>query len=105
MHDNAPDDVDEMHNKMNEHAIGKKQTHIREEISPLSCRDMWDRLTASTPTVTLESTFRQGRFTVLLFPDPPRSACRFTCVSALYRGVCLRSLWDSPGPVAFEVVS
>ena len=29
-------------------------------------RDMWDRLTASTPTVTLESTFRQPirRFTV-----------------------------------------
>ena len=35
-------------------------------------RDMWDRLTTPTPTVTLESTFRQpSRFAVLLFLDPP----------------------------------
>ena len=40
----------------------------------------------------------------------PRSACRFNCVSALYRlcvssrctgCVCLRSLWDSPRIVSF----
>ena len=58
-------------------------------------RDMWDRLTASTPTVTPESTFRQPirRFTV---SRPPRSACRFTCVSALYR-LCVSSF-----PVGFS---
>ena len=58
-------------------------------------RDMWDRLTAPTPTVTPESTFRQPirRFTV---SRPPRSACRFTCVSALY-WLCVSSF-----PVGFS---
>ena len=58
-------------------------------------RDMWDRLTAPTPTVTSESTFRQPirRFTV---SRPPRSACRFTCVSALY-WLCVSSF-----PVGFS---
>ena len=67
---------------------------------------MWDRLTAPTPTVTLESTFRQPirRFTDYCVSTRPRSAsCRFTCVSALYRCVCLRSLWDSPRIVSFGV--
>ena len=56
---------------------------------------MWDRLTAPTPTVTPESTFRQPirRFTV---SRPPRSACRFTCVSALY-WLCVSSF-----PVGFS---
>ena len=61
-------------------------------------RDMWDRLTAPMPTVTPESTFRQPirRFTV---SRPPRSACRFTCVSALYRffRLCVSSF-----PVGFS---
>jgi hypothetical protein len=39
------------------------------------------------------------------FSNPPRSACRFTCVSALYRCVCLRSLWDLSGNVFLGVVS
>ena len=56
---------------------------------------MWDRLTTPTPTVTPESTFRQPirRFTV---SRPPRSACRFTCVSALY-WLCVSSF-----PVGFS---
>ena len=47
------------------------------------------------PTVTPESTFRQPirRFTV---SRPPRSACRFTCVSALY-WLCVSSF-----PVGFS---
>ena len=51
---------------------------------------MWDRLTAPTSTVTLESTFRQP------IRRPPRSACRFTCVSALHR-LCVSSF-----PVGFS---
>ena len=34
-----------------------------------------------------------SRSVVLLFPEPPHSACRFTCVG---RVVPVRSLWDLP---------
>ena len=53
-----------------------------------------------------------SRFTVLLFLEPPRSACRFTCVPRCTGGdrcVCLRSClgcrmkWDdSPAPCPSE---
>ena len=81
-----------------------KSGQVKSSMHKMHARDMWDRLTVPMPTVTLESTFRQPicRFTV---SRPPRSACRFTCVSALYRCACLRSLWDSPGLVVFGVVS
>ena len=57
------------------------------------------------PTVTLESTFRQPicRFTVSR--NPPFRLSFHLCVSALYRCVCRRSLWDLPWNVFLGVVS
>ena len=67
-------------------------------------RDMWDRLTASMPTVTPESTFRQPirRFTVSRPPVPLVVSPVFPRCTGC---VCLRSLWDSPRIVSFGVVS
>ena len=73
-------------------------------------RDMWDRLTASTPTVTLESTFRQPirRFTVSRPPPVPLVVspvfprCTGVCVfvpCGIFRGTCssaLRHLHSAP---------
>jgi hypothetical protein len=71
------------------------------EVELTASRDMWDRLTASTPTVTLESTFRQPicRFTVSRTPPfrlsfhlcfrVPR--CTGVCVfvpCGIFRGTC-----------------
>ena len=55
---------------------------------PIIVRDMWDRLTAPTPTVTLESTFRQPtrRFTV---SRPPPSRLSFHLCFRVVLVVCV----------------